>query len=224
MDVEKQQPIIVTTSKLLTTGVDVPTCQNIAIVRVIRALTEFKQIIGRGTRVRDDYNKLFFNILDYTGCATVLFQDADFDGFPALITEVVMDDEGNVTDEATIADSDPTAPDIDAPVIPDLTDPIFERSKYYVDEGKAEIAGEVVYRLDENGNRLEVVSYTDYTAEQVRTMYASSAEIRNQWANPEERASIIEQLAKQGIDFGYLAEVTGQPEADPFDLPTNGAS
>ncbi len=68
-------PVIVTTSQLLTTGVDVPTCKNIVIARVVGSMVEFKQIIGRGTRVRDDYDKYFFNILDYTGSATRLFAD-----------------------------------------------------------------------------------------------------------------------------------------------------
>ena len=67
---------------MLTTGVDAPTCKNVVLVRVIGSMTEFKQIIGRGTRVRDDYGKLFFNILDYTGSATRLFADPDFDGEP----------------------------------------------------------------------------------------------------------------------------------------------
>ena len=81
-DVERQTPVILTTSQLLTTGVDAPTCKNIVLVRVVNSMTEFKQIIGRGTRVRDDYGKLFFNILDYTGSATRLFADPDFDGDP----------------------------------------------------------------------------------------------------------------------------------------------
>ena len=68
--------------KLLTTGVDIQTCKNIAIVRVVNSMTEFKQIIGRGTRVRADYGKLWFSILDYTGSATRLFADPDFDGDP----------------------------------------------------------------------------------------------------------------------------------------------
>ncbi len=86
MDVETVVPTIVTTSQMLTTGVDVPTCKNIVLARVINSMTDFKQIIGRGTRVRDDYGKLYFNILDYTGSATRLFADPDFDGEPALIT------------------------------------------------------------------------------------------------------------------------------------------
>ena len=74
-DVERRTPVILTTSQMLTTGVDAPTVQNVVLVRVINSLTDFKQIIGRGTRVRDDYGKLFFSILDYTGSATRLFAD-----------------------------------------------------------------------------------------------------------------------------------------------------
>ncbi len=76
-DPEKTFPVILTTSQLLTTGVDAPTCKNVVLVRVVGSMTEFKQIIGRGTRVREDYGKLFFNILDYTGSATPKFADPD---------------------------------------------------------------------------------------------------------------------------------------------------
>ena len=81
-DVETKVPAILTTSQLLTTGVDAPTCKNVVLARVVGSMTEFKQIIGRGTRVRDDYGKLWFNILDYTGSATRLFADPAFDGDP----------------------------------------------------------------------------------------------------------------------------------------------
>ena len=80
-------PVILTTSKLLSTGVDAPTCKNIVLARVIGSMTEFKQIIGRGTRVREDYGKLFFSILDYTGSATQMFADPAFDGDPIEVVE-----------------------------------------------------------------------------------------------------------------------------------------
>jgi superfamily II DNA or RNA helicase len=89
-DVDTKVPTILTTSLLLTTGVDAPTCKNVVLARVIGSMSEFKQIIGRGTRVRDDYRKLWFNILDYTGSATRLFADSSFDGDPARITEEEM--------------------------------------------------------------------------------------------------------------------------------------
>ena len=79
----RQSPAV----RILTTGVDAPTCKNVVLARVVNSMTEFKQIIGRGTRVRDDYGKLFFNILDYTGSATQLFADPEFDGEPARIAE-----------------------------------------------------------------------------------------------------------------------------------------
>src|SRR5439155_10131493 len=87
-------PTLVTTSQMLTTGVDVQTCKNIVIARVINSMTEFRQIIGRGTRVRADYGKLYFNIVDYTGSAVQRFADPDFDGDPALITEEEMNETG----------------------------------------------------------------------------------------------------------------------------------
>jgi type I restriction enzyme R subunit len=98
-ELETITPAIVTTSQLLTTGVDIPTCKNIVIARVVNSMVEFKQIIGRGTRVRDDYNKLYFNILDYTGSATRLFADPDFDGEPAYITEQEMNETGETIKE-----------------------------------------------------------------------------------------------------------------------------
>lgn len=215
---DTDSPIIVTSSKLLTTGVDIPTCKNIVIARVIKSMTDFKQIIGRGTRVRDDYDKLFFNILDYTGSATTLFADSDFDGFPALITEIEIDEEGEVTSEETVTDHDPEVPMRGAYVPPDISDPIFERRKYYVDDGQVEIVAEMVYHLDADGNQLRVVKYTDYTAEQVRTLYPNSAAMRQDWADPDKRAAIIERLEGRGIVFDRLAGVTAQPNADPFDL------
>src|SRR5205807_4237454 len=95
---EERYPVILTTSQLLTTGVDAPTCQNVVLVRVIGSMTEFKQIIGRGTRVRDDKGKLFFNILDYTGSATQMFADPDFDGEPSLVSQEEIDEAGKAVE------------------------------------------------------------------------------------------------------------------------------
>jgi type I restriction enzyme R subunit len=94
---EQLTPAIVTTSQLLSTGVDIPTCKVVALARVVNSMVEFKQIIGRGTRVDEDHGKLFFSILDYTGSATRHFADPDFDGEPARITEEVVDADGTTT-------------------------------------------------------------------------------------------------------------------------------
>ncbi len=100
VETDAKSPVILTTSQLLTTGVDAPTCKNIILARVVNSMVEFKQIIGRGTRLRDDYGKYFFNILDFTQ-STRLFADPEFDGDPAVITEQAIDDEGNPTGEET---------------------------------------------------------------------------------------------------------------------------
>ena len=221
-ELETATPAIVTTSQLLTTGVDIPMCKNVVLARVVNSMTEFKQMIGRGTRVRDDYGKLYFNILDYTGSATRLFADPDFDGEPALITEQQIDDDGNViegtekTVQAEEVTKDDTTESVTATLVGD--DSEGKRRKYYVDEGSIEIAEHLVYELDASGKQLRVIKFTDYTSDVVRTMYTSAAELRSRWGNSEERAAIVESLEGRGISFEELASATDQPDADPFDL------
>src|SRR6266513_1909875 len=191
-DVESQSPVILTTSQLLTTGVDAPTCKNIVIARVVGSMTEFKQIIGRGTRVRDDYGKLWFNIIDYTGSATQRFADPEFDGDPAFISQEEIDAAGKTTKEKIIDDGLPPPEGEDlGPIIIDEGPPV-ERRKYYFDEGHVEIASHLVYELDPDGKQLRVLKFTDYAAEKVRTLYPSAPELRQKWGNPLERSEIIE--------------------------------
>ena len=219
-ELETLTPTILTTSQLLTTGVDMQTCKNIVIARVVNSMTEFKQIIGRGTRVRDDYGKYFFSILDYTGSATRHFADSEFDGDPALITEEEIDENGQITGEEIVQPEEPVEyGEIVEPEPPVLEEPpAHEPRKLYVDGGFFEIVAHLVYELDADGKKLKVVKYTDYTADKVRTIYPNAAALREQWADPKQRALIIESLAERGIDFQELAEATGQPEVDPFDL------
>jgi type I restriction enzyme R subunit len=209
-DLETLTPVILTTSQLLTTGVDAPTCKNVVLARIVTSMTEFKQIIGRGTRVRDDYNKLSFNILDYTGSATRLFADPSFDGDPIDETEGSIDQP--VPPEHTLHE-EPGLYGLDQEA-----DETLERRKYYFDGGYVEIAHHVVYDLAPDGTQLRVVTFTDYTAEKVRTLYPSAAELREHWQNPAERAAIITALEQRGITFDDLAAATEQPDADPFDL------
>jgi type I restriction enzyme R subunit len=221
-ELETTTPAIVTTSQLLTTGVDVPMCKNIAIARVINSMTEFKQVIGRGTRVRDDYGKLYFNILDYTGSATRLFADPEFDGEPALVTEQEIDEYGQTiegTEQVVQGEESLEDEEAEAVEVASLGDDSEgERRKYYVDDGSVEIAAHIVYELDADGKRIRPVKFTDYTAEKVRSMCPSAAALRSKWSNAEERAAIIESLEERGISFDALASATGQPDADPFDL------
>jgi len=106
MDIDEEIPVIVTTSKLLSTGVNVQTCKNIVIFRQLNSMTEFKQIVGRGTSVREDKDKLFFTILDYTGSSTRNFADPDFDSEPPLISNGDIDEEGQ-TKEGTYKEKIP---------------------------------------------------------------------------------------------------------------------
>jgi len=211
-DVESTTPVILTSSQMLTTGVDMPTCKNVVLVRLINAMTEFKQIIGRGTRVRDDYGKLFFNILDYTGSATRLFADPEFDGDPEEVVEGEIDE----PEPPEEPEGEPPEPEPPEPLPPEPPDE--PHRKFYYDGGQVAIAAHLVYELDANGRQLRVVQFTDYTAEQVRTLYTSAADLRDAWADPEDRAAVIEKLAERGIDFDELAESANQPDADPFDL------
>lgn len=218
-DLERRTPVILTTSQLLTTGVDAPTVQNIVLLRIINSMTEFKQIIGRGTRVRDDYGKLFFSILDYTGSATRLFADPDFDGDPSIETEETIDEEGEPTGEETVVtpEEEPEAGEDSTPLPPDDEGPT-ERRKFYFDGGQVEIAAHLVYELDPDGHQLRVVQFTDYTADKVRTLFRNATELRGEWADPDRRREIIDRLEERGIDFDHLAETANQPDADPLDL------
>lgn len=218
MDIEEPIPVIVTTSKLLSTGVDVPTCKNIVIFRIINSMTEFKQIIGRGTRVREDKEKLFFTILDYTGSATRKFADPRFDGEPPLITEVEIDDEGEPIPGTETEFPGPPEPDDDDDEGVIITDPPREpRRKYYISEGEVRIIAESVQILDANG-KLRTIQFTQFAKEQIKTMFPSVNEFRSKWNNLNERHHIIEELENNGISIEQLMEITRQQDVDPFDL------
>lgn len=224
-DVDTVSPVILTTSQLLTTGVDAPTCKNVVLARVIGTMSEFKQIIGRGTRVRDDYGKLWFNIIDYTGSATRMFADPDFDGEPALLTEDELGGGGGRIIVGPEEPEEPQGPGGDGPGGEErggggiLVDPPpGGHRKFYFDGGQVEIVAHLVYELDSEGRQLRVVRYTDYAAEATRTLVPAAPELRAQWADPERRADIIHRLEERGILFDELAQATRQPDADPFDL------
>lgn len=222
MELETKTPVILTTSQLLTTGIDAPMCKNVVIFKVINSMVDFKQIIGRGTRVRDDYGKLYFNIIDYTGSATRLFADPDFDGEPARITEEEIDENGKIvksTSQENIdkeSQEEAKATQHSAPTITD--DSEGTPKKYYVNGSSVEMVADIVYELDSDGKRLAVVKYTDYTADQLRRMYTSAAELRSKWSNAEQRKQILSSLEDRGITFEHLAEATKLYDADPFDL------
>lgn len=235
-DLETITPVILTTSQLLTTGVDAPTVKNIALIRVVGSMSEFKQIIGRGTRVRDDYGKLFFTILDYTGSASRHFADPDFDGDPVFEKEETIDDEGKPGETTVIHPEPPLPPTPDPnttnepPGPPDVFPPPIdeppippEPTKFYVDTGSVGIATEVISDLDAEGKKLQVVALVDRTRDRVRALFRGVEDLRRQWAMFDQRRTIRERLADQGIDFEELARTMGLPDADPFDLLCHAA-
>jgi type I restriction enzyme R subunit len=213
-DVETKSPVVLITSQMLTTGVDAPTVKNIVLVRMVNSMTEFKQIIGRGTRVRDDYGKLYFTILDYTGCATQMFADPEFDGDP-----LPPDPPPEPPEPPGGGNGGPPGPEPGPGPEPPLPpDPPPGSRKSYVDGGAVVIAAESVWELAADGARLRVVSLTDYTQETVRKLFPNSAALRAEWARPDGRTEVLAQLAERGIDLDQLRRVSQQPEADAFDL------
>ncbi len=219
-DLEAETPVILTTSQLLTTGVDAPTCKNVALARVVGSMPEFKQIIGRGTRLREDYGKLWFNILDYTGTATEKFADPAFDGQPVEEIHTEIDEAGAVVSEVREEAADwegfPTEGDGGPAELP-TDDPALPR-KLYVDGGAVEVVAHLVYDLDSDGKRLTCRKLTDWTGEKVRTLYPTPAAFRAEWALPEKRAAVVEALAERGIDLATLLADAERPDDDPFDL------
>ena len=220
VEVKALAPVIVTTSQLLTTGVDIPTCKNVVIARVINSMIEFKQIIGRGTRVREDEGKLTFTIIDYTNRAMELFHDPAFDGEPVRVVQQTMDDGGDlVAEELTSAEELGVADHQDVPYTAagDAGRSALPH-KFYFDGGQVEILAQVVYELDLDGNRLRVVALADYAGGQVRALTTDASDLRSRWASEAQRATILRGLEERGVSVEAVATALQQPEADPFDL------
>jgi type I restriction enzyme R subunit len=220
-DTEKKLPVIATTSELLSTGVDLPTVKNIVLFRPIGSMALFKQMIGRGTRLFPDDDKLSFDIVDYSG-ATRLFSDPEFDGPPEQIVNEVVDGEGNVTDEVLVESSEPIVephPGDGAPddISPDELDE-EPRAKFYVDEGEVWVTAEAVYHLDPGTERLRLVEYRDFVAETVRSLFPDARELRSRWRSRVGRQDVLDALAQHGIDADELSERTAMADADPLDV------
>lgn len=188
-DVDSPTPVILTTSQLLTTGVDAEMVKNVVLARVVGSRSEFKQIIGRGTRLNVVYGKEYFTIIDFTGTATRHFADPDFDGDPARIEEFIVDRDGDVVEhlDESLAIAEPEAeyvvgPQEDGGLI--VTVPTAEPRKFYIDGGEVEVIGHLVYDLDTDGKKLQVVKYTEYSGRAVRSVFATRAALQSAWANP----------------------------------------
>jgi type I restriction enzyme R subunit len=207
-------PVIATTSKLLSTGVDLPTVRNVVLFKPIGSIVEFKQIIGRGTRLYPDHDKLSFEIIDYSG-ATELFEDPAFDGPPERVVREEVDEEGAITDTTDVAEPEPTYE-----TKPDEPDPeeLEDARKLYVDGEEVWIVAEGYYVTDPEGGRLRLVEYADYVRSEVRRLFPDPDDLRVRWRTTKGRDQIVEQLSARGIVFEELARQAEMPDADPLDL------
>ncbi len=226
---EERYPVIATTSKLMTTGVDAQICKLVVLDQHIKSMTEFKQMIGRGTRINEDYGKFWFTIMDFKK-ATELFADKDFDGDPVMIYEpsgdaspvppddidpsVVVDEHGNPVpvdgvDGIDGVDGDPfTGPDGLASG--------SGRVKYVLDNVTVYVVAERVQYYGPEG-KLITESLKDYTRHTVRKDYASLDGFLRRWSKADRKAAILQELQEHGVLLEPLADEVGK-DFDPFDL------
>lgn len=223
---ESKYPVIATTSKLMTTGVDAQTCKLIVLDQRIQSMTEFKQIIGRGTRINEDYDKYYFTIIDFKK-ATELFADPDFDGDPVQIYEPKGD-------ESPVPPDDGESPEpgggFTYPSTEELPwsgvaepQPGEEGSsirRYVVANVEVKVASERVQYFDANG-KLITESLKDYTRKALAKEFSSLDDFLRRWNDAEKKQAIIDELTNEGVFFDALAEEIGRQsgkEFDPFDL------
>ncbi len=222
IDPESKYPVLVTTSRLLSTGVDAQTCRLIVLDRAVGSMTEFKQIVGRGTRVHEDTKKFFFTLIDFRG-ATSHFADPDFDGDPVQIytpgdgDPITPPDDASATgDDGVLVTPEPGAGEtvVDQPGLP--LPPGGPAAKIYVDGVGARILAERVEYLDENG-KLVTESLRDFTKTALKKHFASLDDFLKRWKSAERKQAIIEELEAEGLALDAVADELGK-NLDPFDL------
>ncbi|WP_353266148.1 EcoAI/FtnUII family type I restriction enzme subunit R [Gemmatimonas sp.] len=226
IDPESRYPVLVTTSRLLSTGVDAQTCRLIVLDREVGSMTEFKQIVGRGTRVHEDTGKYYFTLVDFRK-ATNHFADPDFDGDPVQIYQpgdtdppVPPGDDGS---PGTDDDGDPLPPvPSDDETIVVGPDPIYPPPgpdgprKFYVRERPVTVVLERIEYLDDAG-KLVTESLRDYSRKTIRKHFTSLDEFLRRWRSAERKESVIAELAEEGLLLQPLQDEVGK-DLDPFDL------
>jgi type I restriction enzyme R subunit len=226
-DEESPTPVVATTARLLTTGVDIPTLHTVVLFKPIRSIVEFKQIIGRGSRLAPDYDKLSFAIIDFTG-ATILFEDPDFDGPADVSDEDEIDEQGNVVDHPSAGENKPGfRRDGDDAGSGDHRDkgggstgkkaPRYSE-KLYVDNTPVYKVAEGFWVTDPATDRLELVEYRDYATRAVRRLFPTPTGLRMRWREAPGRAEIVTELRSRGIDLDELAVSTDLQDMDALDL------
>jgi type I restriction enzyme R subunit len=216
IDPKRPYPVIATTSKLMSTGVDAQTCQLIALDQRIQSMTEFKQIVGRGTRLRPDFGKYFFTIIDFKK-ATELFADPEWDGPAIAIREI--DKDGNITD----VEPDPQSENEDSEIETVLAGHVDESSgepeltkKFIVSGVQFKIIAERVQYYDKDG-KLITESLKDFTRKAVGQEFKSLSQFIKRWNEAERKQVIVEELLEKGVILEALEDSVGR-QLDPFDL------
>lgn len=223
-DTERDVPVIATTSEMLSTGVDLPTVRNIVLFRPVGSMAMFKQMIGRGTRLFPDEDKLSFDIIDYAR-ATSLFADPEFDGPPERVEQEEIDGDGNVVDGTLVEEPEPPFDlggsgtdviDVAGSVDPEDLDE-EPTTKFYVDDTEVWVTAEATYHLDPETQRLRLVEYRDFLTETVRSLFPEANDLRARWASRLGRQEVLAALEAHGIDAHDLVDRTGLVDADPID-------
>lgn len=222
---EEKYPVIATTSKLMSTGVDAQTCKVIVLDNNIQSMTEFKQIIGRGTRINEDFDKLYFTILDFRS-VTDLFADPAFDGDPVRIKETPEDGDISIiedeeeADETPIFDGETGEVIIMAPKPYPLPYPVGgpaePQEKVYVNGVDVSVLLAREMYFDSQGKPI-TISLKDYTRDKVRSQFASLDAFLNTWNKAERKETIVKELEDQGVLVDAL-ETAVNKKLDLFDL------
>lgn len=229
IDEESRYPVIAVTSKLMTTGVDAKMCKLIVLENSINSMTEFKQIIGRGTRLLEDYGKTYFTIMDFRN-ASRLFADPDFDGKPEVVIDLGGDDPvddpeipidegeegtGEDTGDDGVKEDDGEYGTGDTPPFDDEGDD--KPRKYYVGDVTVRVLSERVQYVDKDG-KLITESLIDYTKKNILQQYSRLDEFLRTWTAAEKKQAIIDELQDDGVLLDAIREELGKTELDDFDL------
>ena len=228
-DPHEQFPVIAVTSRLMSTGVNTQTCKVIALDRTVNSMTEFKQIIGRGTRVREDCDKMYFTIMDFRQ-NYVNFADPAFDGEPVKVKDVDENEDFTDDDDDTDIYTDPGIddvvtefPDDDATEeVGDDTDSTSgdvkkKRVRYVVEGIPVRVVNESVEYLDSNGN-LITKSIIDYSRDNLRKIYPYFEEFRKVWLAQKKKQELLDKLVSDGVFVDFVKETIAKEHLDDYDV------
>ena len=216
IDAEQAYPVIATTSELMSTGVDAVTCKLVVLDQNIQSMTKFKQVIGRGTRINEDYNKLWFTIMDFKK-ATELFADPDFDGdaevvyIPTAGGSTVPEEEGRIDGMVLGPDGNYTEGDIDYSESQEERPP-----KYFVKGVEVSVVSERVQYMDSDG-KLITESLKEYTSKTVKQEFATLNDFLRKWNSADQKQAVIQELEEQGVLWQALEDEIGK-DYGAFDL------